>query len=222
MGYMLREVAMEIILVRHGESEANVLNVFSNTGFKHGLTVRGFEQVHELVQKLDHYASRIETIYMSPLKRAFETAEIISEELDVPFQVEEDLKEFSVGVLEGRSDEEGWAQFSELWAQWFRDEDYDARIDGGESLNEISARMQGLIRRLMSSHGNDSTVLLIGHGGTILAALPSIARNVDSEFLKKYRMGNTDFYVLQGQSLDDLRCVSFNEEKIESASSHDT
>ena len=43
---------MLVYFVRHGESEANVLNVFSNRGTKHPLTSRGREQVEMLAGKL--------------------------------------------------------------------------------------------------------------------------------------------------------------------------
>ena len=35
---------MKLYFVRHGESEANLLREFSNRGYKHGLTERGFQQ----------------------------------------------------------------------------------------------------------------------------------------------------------------------------------
>jgi broad specificity phosphatase PhoE len=43
---------MRIYFVRHGESEANLLNVFSNTGVKHPLTARGLAQVEALAERL--------------------------------------------------------------------------------------------------------------------------------------------------------------------------
>ena len=43
---------MKIYFVRHGESVANLLHEFSNRGFKHGLTERGFQQAEQLSQKL--------------------------------------------------------------------------------------------------------------------------------------------------------------------------
>lgn len=48
----LREDINNIYFVRHGESEENILKVFSNRGLKHGLTEKGREQVESLAEKL--------------------------------------------------------------------------------------------------------------------------------------------------------------------------
>jgi broad specificity phosphatase PhoE len=44
---------MKLYFVRHGESEANILREFSNRGFKHGLTERGFQQAKQLGLNLE-------------------------------------------------------------------------------------------------------------------------------------------------------------------------
>ena len=44
---------MKIYFVRHGESEANILKIFSNLGLKHGLTETGKIQAKELCSKLE-------------------------------------------------------------------------------------------------------------------------------------------------------------------------
>jgi bisphosphoglycerate-dependent phosphoglycerate mutase len=59
---------MRLYLVRHGESEANVLGVFSNRGFKHPLTAHGREQAVGLAGLLA--GKGISRIYTSPLQRA--------------------------------------------------------------------------------------------------------------------------------------------------------
>jgi len=67
---------MRLYFVRHGESEANILRVISNRGYRYGLTVRGQQQAVTLAQHLQHVP--ISSIFSSPLRRAVETADILS------------------------------------------------------------------------------------------------------------------------------------------------
>ena len=63
---------MKLYFVRHGESVANVLRVFSNHNLDHPLTTLGVEQAHALAVKLA--GKPIQRIYTSPVKRAVQTA----------------------------------------------------------------------------------------------------------------------------------------------------
>jgi broad specificity phosphatase PhoE len=63
-----------VYFVRHGQSEANVIHVFSNTGVKHPLTVAGIEQAKALANRLS--PEKISAVFSSPLLRATQTAEI--------------------------------------------------------------------------------------------------------------------------------------------------
>ena len=47
---------MKMLFVRHGESETNVLNVFSNRDLKHGLTEKERGQAAALVKKLEEHS----------------------------------------------------------------------------------------------------------------------------------------------------------------------
>jgi broad specificity phosphatase PhoE len=80
-----------MILVRHGESEFNV--VFNRTRKDPGikdprLTERGREQVRRAALQLKRHAYPIRRLLTSPYTRALETAAIIAETLDLPVEVE--------------------------------------------------------------------------------------------------------------------------------------
>jgi probable phosphoglycerate mutase len=186
---------MDLILARHGESEANVIAVFSNTGFKHPLTPLGQSQAHDLAARLRARYGAIAHVFCSPLQRAVETAQIVAADLDVAHTIHPGLVEFSVGALEGRSDPEAWQAFSRVWTAWFDGHDSEARLEGGESLSEIVARLRGCIADLQADpHCQGSLpALAIGHGGTFLAALPFLGAGIDHAYLSQYRFGNCDY-----------------------------
>jgi broad specificity phosphatase PhoE len=80
-----------VILVRHGESEFNV--VFNRTGKDPGikdpkLTDRGREQVRQAALQLRQHSHSIRRLLTSPYTRALETAAIIAETLGLPVEVE--------------------------------------------------------------------------------------------------------------------------------------
>lgn len=80
---------VKIFFFRHGESKANILHEFSNRGLKHGLTEKGKTQVLSLLNDLQDVV--FHKLYSSPLLRAIETAEILSNKYDIPYEINKSL-----------------------------------------------------------------------------------------------------------------------------------
>ena len=95
---------MKLYFVRHGESEANTAHVISNHGWMHPLTETGQQQARDLAARLSPIGAKI--IYTSPLRRAVETAEILALALKLPVQVDDALREYDCGDVEGKADAE--------------------------------------------------------------------------------------------------------------------
>src|SRR5437773_1398142 len=93
-----------LILVRHGETEANVQQLWHGS-LDAPLTERGRQQVLATAQQLKKLATRypIDAFYVSPLPRAQSTADAIAQAIGKRLQVENDLREFDLGDWEGRS-----------------------------------------------------------------------------------------------------------------------
>lgn len=178
---------MKLYFVRHGESKANLLQEFSNRGFKHGLTVRGCQQAAQLAQNLR--GNPFTKIYTSPLKRAVQTAEILGERLDIPIETSDGLKEFDCGVLEGKSNAESWEVFFQLFEQWMQGQ-WEEKIPDGESHLEIQARFIPFINAVRQKHVGEF-VLLIGHGGIFRVILPLILENISFDFVRNKQIDHT-------------------------------
>ena len=95
---------VQILLIRHGESEADILNVHEGRA-DFELTGKGRQQVKRLVQKVKEDFPP-DFIWASTLKRARETGETLAEGIGCPIQLEEELMEFNNGVQAGLSFEE--------------------------------------------------------------------------------------------------------------------
>lgn len=179
---------MIFYFVRHGESVANVENIISNRGFQHPLTPLGEQQVEALAHDLREVP--ITHIYTSPLQRALQTAEIIGKERGITPVITDALREFDCGVLEGRGDAESWEQLKNVWVSWLQEGDLDARLEGGESYNDVLARFIPFIEGLKEHHAPTDVLVLVAHGGTYLTGLPAVLINITQEYAISQRIGN--------------------------------
>jgi probable phosphoglycerate mutase len=170
---------MRLTFARHGESEANVQEVYWNAPQGYGLTPKGEEQAAALADLLAGvcYAG----LYCSPVLRAVQTAQIVGRRLGLAPQIADGLREYDVGILEGRTyDASTHELYWRVLRQWMEDGDWEARIEGGESYNDMRARFMPFVRGLQDVHGGtDAHVLLIAHGGILRCMLPLLLSNVD-------------------------------------------
>ena len=190
---------MRLYFVRHGQSEANVLEVISNRGRVHPLTDLGRQQAAQLAQSL--VSVPITKIYTSPLLRAIETVVIVSAALGLPFELTDALREPDCGIMEGRSDEAAWAEYRRTWTAWLEDRRYDDRIEGGESLNDVRARFGPFLDRLLADRGATSDqVLLISHGALIYTMLSVTLANAEETFAEWRPIPNTGVIIVELRS----------------------
>ncbi len=87
-----------LLLVRHGENRANLTKELSHRLIDYPLTAKGKLQAEQTAAYLSAYP--VTQVFTSPLKRARETAEIITAELAVSVRVLEPFRELNVGTLE--------------------------------------------------------------------------------------------------------------------------
>ncbi|MGN6722029.1 MAG: histidine phosphatase family protein [Marmoricola sp.] len=155
-----------VYLVRHGQSEWNVLRLTQGqtshprlTALGHAQAVAAAELIARDLDALGHTPHRVVT---SDLARARETAEVLGRHLDVTVESDERLREQHLGVLEGRTYEETWAAADALdWS------DPEAAVEGGESMSAVRRRMTAVLSDLSP----DRVHVLVSHGDAIRVAL---------------------------------------------------
>ncbi len=161
---------VRILVTRHGQSEANIRRVFANGNSGYPLTALGQTQSASMARALARYAPTV--VYSSPVLRARQTADYVADACAAPLEEVEALREFSVGDLEGRDDDEAWAAYAEIRRRW-RLDDWDARLPGGESLRDAHDRLAGFLEALRTQHAGQ-TVVVVSHGGLYSAVLPRL------------------------------------------------
>jgi probable phosphoglycerate mutase len=198
---------MRLYFIRHGESDANVKNVFSNRPPGSPLTEKGLAQAKELAARFSN--EKVTAIYASTLLRAQQTARALADALGVPVVIDDALREFDVGKYEGQLfDQGGLEACLEIIGAWLHRGERDRKIEGGESFNDMVARLEVFLRGLEKRHSPGEKILLVGHGGLYGVALPELHTNLPPAFTEKHFMENTDFIVSE-MNAGKLVCLSW-------------
>ncbi|KXP04499.1 histidine phosphatase family protein [Tsukamurella tyrosinosolvens] len=188
-----------VILLRHGQTPASVQRLYSGRG-NPSLTDLGREQAAEAAALLR--LTPIDAILSSPLDRARQTADAVAAGRGLTVEVDDDLIETDFGEWEGLSFGEARERDPELHARWLGDTSVAA--PGGESFDEVHARVAGLVERVTAEHAG-RTVLLVSHVTPIKTAL-RIALDVGPQLLYRLHLdlasiSIADFYPDGGASV---------------------
>lgn len=151
---------MRIVVIRHGESEGDILNVHEGRA-DFNLTEKGHAQAETMAE----YVSKnynIDKIYVSTLKRAVQTATHLSEKIAVPIILDDNLMEFNNGLIAGLS----WAEADEKYPK-VENLPIDQSVYGQESRVEFRNRAESAFERILNENDSNSTVAVVSHGGMI-------------------------------------------------------
>lgn len=179
---------MKLLLIRHGESEADRLGVHEGrTDFS--LTEEGMRQAAAMAAFVsEHY--EVTKIYASPLRRAKETAEALSFACGVPVKFDEHLMEFNNGLLAGLSRSDAEEKYPAV-----PDLPVHRAVYEQESVLEFRFRADWMLSELLSTSQSEDTVAVITHGGMINQLLRSFLRlPVESDVF--FRTGDTGIHEL--------------------------
>ncbi len=169
-----------ILLIRHGQSEWNKLNLF--TGFKNiELSEQGIEEANKAGQNFKNLDIKFNIVFTSELKRAQETAKIILQNLDQwDFLNNQgkiisniNLNERDYGDLTGLNKKETAEKFGEEQVHKWR-RGYSDQPPNGESLEDVVRRVrkyfEEVIKPAIQSNENDN-ILIAAHGNSLRALL---------------------------------------------------
>jgi 2,3-bisphosphoglycerate-dependent phosphoglycerate mutase len=163
-----------LVLVRHGQSEWNLKNLF--TGWRDvDLTDKGVAEAQAAGRQLKALGLRFDVAYTSALVRAQRTMDLMLEELgqrSLPVIRDQALNERDYGDLSGLNKDDARKRWGEEQVHIWR-RSYDIAPPGGESLKDTAARVlpyyiQDILPRvlrgervLVSAHGNSLRALVM-------------------------------------------------------------
>lgn len=151
---------MRLLIIRHGESEADLLNVHEGRA-DFALTKSGMIQAEKMARWVaDRYT--IDRIYSSPMKRTRQTANFLAREVRLTAELAEELMEFNNGLLAGKSRKEVREQFPLV-----PNLPIHASVYEQESKLDFRYRAECILSKILSENAPDATIAAITHGGTI-------------------------------------------------------
>lgn len=159
---------MEIILVRHGQSEADILHVHEGRA-DFSLTELGRQQA-ESVAKWLVSNEKFDKIISSPLKRAYETATFIAKASGLEVHCDPLLMEWDNGLLQGLSRKEAALRFPEPSGGRKPHHTFAET----ESMIAFRARLEHFWSELKEKEEEGSRLLVVGHGGSLTMLMRAI------------------------------------------------
>lgn len=170
---------IKLYFIRHGRQNSGLCNV------NVPLDEAGIRQAELVAKRLELYD--IDKLYCSNLIRAYQTAEIIGENLGLVPIREEDFREISFGDMEGLDDVQIKERFGDFLIERAKAEE-DIPNPGGESGEDVFNRAMPIVKRIIeeSKLDNKKNIAIVSHGGLIRSVVAGV---LAAPFAKKLCIG---------------------------------
>ncbi|MCU1528126.1 MAG: histidine phosphatase [Frondihabitans sp.] len=186
---------VRLLLIRHGQTSANVSGALSSAAPGPDLTDLGREQADALAQTLG--GEQIDGLYASTLARAQQTAAPLGRALGLPIGILEGVHEIEAGDYEDRTDPESLKAYLAPIMKWGAG-DLTATIPGAYDGVHFGRRFDASVAHVAEQHGDDSTVAIVSHAGAIRVWLGGRTTNLDPAFTSSHTLHNTGVIVVSG------------------------
>ncbi len=157
-----------IDVIRHGEPVGG--RRYRGYSIDDALTDKGWSQMRAAVPE----SPKWNHIVSSPLKRCLEFSQELANDLQIPFTVDDNMKEIGFGDWEGKTPEEILAEDSEALDHFYQDP-VNNRPNGAEPLHTFSQRVWQAYQEIMETH-QGKHVLVVAHAGVARAITANILK----------------------------------------------
>lgn len=203
---------MELYFTRHGRTEWNKEKRLQGSNGDSPLLPESRKQI----AAFGRYLAKVpfEKIYVSPAKRAIDTAKIFKQasKCAAPLIITPALKEIGLGRLEGEYIKEAQAAFPQEMENLRHHPDrYDPKIFGGEPFPHAIARTTRCVLEAyhQAQHG---PLLFVGHGASLTACVQTLVGTALADTRKMGGLKNNSLTIVQAEtSAPPFRLVEWNE-----------
>ena len=160
---------LEFYYVRHGQTEANRLDLTCGGDWDIPINETGISQAKEASYRISKVVKDADVLFVSPMIRAKQTADIINNDLKLPIVEKDSFREWRVGDLE----EKPWKEIPDI---------FSGKISppNGETLAEFTDRISSGIEEIKK---DTRKVLVVSHGGVFKILLKLLGIN-SNEIIK--------------------------------------
>ena len=164
----------KFIMIRHGHSMANSRKEFGGQ-CDYALSDLGRLQAEKCAEALKN--EKIDAVYASDLKRAYDTAVPVAERQELPIVLHKGLREIFAGDWEGKLFDELCVKYEADYTVW-RTDIGRARCTGGESVAELSERVLKALSDIAKD--NEGKTVCIATHATPIRAVCAAASGLDA------------------------------------------
>ncbi|WP_104086484.1 histidine phosphatase family protein [Arthrobacter sp. GMC3] len=189
---------MRLILIRHGQTPNNILNLLDTAVPGPGLTKLGEDQAAAVPDALRE--EQIQAIYVSNLTRTALTAQPLARDRGLTPIMREGLREISAGSLEMKGDMESVMAYMTTMKSWLTG-DLAVRMPGADTGFDVLDRFDAVVREAATAYP-DGTVAMVSHGAMIRFWAGHRSENIDWSDPTYHELSNTGIVVLEGEPGD--------------------
>jgi 2,3-bisphosphoglycerate-dependent phosphoglycerate mutase len=176
-----------LVLVRHGQSEWNLKNLF--TGWRDiDLSEKGIAEAREAGRKLKARGIVFDVAFTSALVRAQRTLDLMLAEMGqtkIPVFKDQALNERDYGELVGLNKDDARKKWGEEQVHRWR-RSYDIQPPGGESLKDTVARaLPYFVQEILPRVLRGERVLVSAHGNSLRALVMVLERLSPEQIVKR-------------------------------------
>lgn len=165
--YKLPKGAVDLMLIRHGESEAATADkLFPLSADGHGdpaLHPEGHRQAEAVADRLEH--EHFDALYVTSLRRTAQTAAPLAKRLGMTPEVEADLREVHLGEWDRGLYRIKLAERDPLFQESLKAQEWGI-IPGAETNEQLQTRIRAALDRLEANHADERIAAFV-HGGVI-------------------------------------------------------
>lgn len=190
---------IRLIIFRHGQTDMNKRHLVQG-GTDISLNDIGIQQAQLLAQKLETF--KLSEIFSSDLKRAHQTASIVSQQIGCNITTAPALREQNYGTIEAKPIAEirsKYADICRIMDDITHPDTNTIAFPQAESRLDVFARASQTLKNIALAAEPHTSIGISTHGGVILSLL-------SVQFRKKVHIGNAEFIVL---THDGNTCVDF-------------
>lgn len=152
-----------LILIRHGESEANRNKIFAGH-LNASLLEKGLQQAQRTAQYIFHNY-RVSAVYASDLQRAYETGKAVADLFSLPVISDSRLREIMAGRWTGMKFDDILTQYAKDYTVWLHDIGNSQSTDG-ESVKQLGDRVMQAVTEIAQAN-EGKTVVVATHATPI-------------------------------------------------------
>ena len=184
------------IFMRHGEADNNVNRILVGRHIESHLTEIGRQQVRDTANHLKEIV--VDKVFVSPLIRARETAEIVCDVINLDYEIDERLYEIELGKLVGMNYEDIIEKHGNLFLKFYSGDEQMLDDYGVESFTSVKMRIKHLLDEAIERYP-DKNIIFVTHLDPIKAAI-SLLLDLKPEALYQWHIRNAALTILKHES----------------------